>query len=146
MTTDPPKTSIFDAYRVYFNNQSYKVSIIVLSFCGFLFGWMILLSIVAVLYRKVFERLIDQDSYEARLQLQEVTQQRDLNDEKLMHQINHIEHSSDQVEDISDNSRDKTMEIEEKPQIKGFKQHKYEELQQTMSINKDDIKQDQQSI
>jgi hypothetical protein len=38
-----------------------------------------------------------------------------------MHQINHIEHSSDQVEDISDNSRDKTMEIEEKPQIKGFK-------------------------
>jgi hypothetical protein len=46
----------------------------------------------------------------------------------VMHQINNKEHSSDQVDDITDNSKDKTMEIEEKPQIKGFKYHKYEEL------------------
>jgi hypothetical protein len=39
----------------------------------------------------------------------------------VMHQINNKEHSSGQIDDITDNSRDKTMEIEEKPQIKGFK-------------------------
>ena len=118
---------------------------IVLSFCGFLFAWMIFLSMLAILYRKVFERLIDKESYEARLQLQELTHQRDLNDEKLMHQIKENEHNIGQEDDLSDNSRDKTMENEEKPHIKGFKHHEYQELQQTMSINQDDLKKDQQS-
>ena len=64
----------------------------------------------------------------------------------VMHQINNKEHSSDQVDDITDNSKDKTMEIEEKPQIKGFKYHKYEELQQTMSVYQDNIIKNQQPV
>lgn len=96
---------------------------------------MFLLTILAVLFRHVFERLIDHDSYQARLQLSEIRHQQDLNDEKLMHQMNNNEQSNDQ----SDNSKDKTMELDEQPKIKGFK-HKYQELQQTMAINNQDLK------
>ena len=40
-----------------------------------------------------------------------------------MHQIKENEHNIGQEDDLSDNSRDKTMENEEKPHIKGFKHH-----------------------
>lgn len=47
--------------------------------------------------------------------------------------------NNEQSNDQSDNSKDKTMEIDEQPKIKGFK-HKYQELQQTMAINNQDLK------
>ncbi len=95
---------------------------------------MIFLTVLAILYRHLFERLIDHESYEARMQLREIRHLQEQNDEKLMQKMNEKDKSSDQQDEMSDNSKDKTMEVDEYPKIKGFK-HKYLELQQTSIIN-----------
>ena len=56
--------------------------------------------------------------------------------------MNDKEKSSDQQDEMSDNSKDKTMEVDEYPKIKGFK-HKYLELQQTSIINLQDSKEEE---
>ncbi len=64
--------SIIDTYRVYFNHQSYQVSIIVLAFSGFLIAWMLFISILALIYRHLFEKHFDLEAYQAKQELKEV--------------------------------------------------------------------------
>jgi hypothetical protein len=64
--------SIIDTYRVYFNHQSYQVSIIVLAFNGSLIAWMLFISILALIYRNFFEKHFDLEAYQAKQELKEV--------------------------------------------------------------------------
>ena len=49
-------TSIFDTYSVYFNQESYRVTIIVIAYSVVIIGWMCLLLALGCIYRHVLEK------------------------------------------------------------------------------------------
>ena len=93
-TTTTPTTSIIDTYSVYFNAQSFQVSIIVVSYVLALFGWMILICISSCLYRFALERFIAPDEYEARIHSNKINKLRREEDEEIVEEMEKEEASS----------------------------------------------------
>ena len=83
-STTANKTSIFDTYAVYFNSQSFKVSIIVVGYVIGILGWMLLLLISACIYRHAFERYCSPADFWARKETTKMKSLREKEEEELM--------------------------------------------------------------
>ncbi|CDW74467.1 UNKNOWN [Stylonychia lemnae] len=96
-TTTASSNSIFDTYSVYFNSQSYKVTMIVIGFSIAIISWMIVLSIIACIYRRFLEKKLCPVDYEVRMKSNQMRRQKEDDEEKILKEMQKHEnhHSTD---------------------------------------------------
>jgi uncharacterized membrane protein (DUF106 family) len=73
---------------------------------------MILISILACAYRHLFEKMIDPESYQARMELKEIREMKEKEDEELMNQLEEQEKEGEE-EESAEQSSNKTIDIDE---------------------------------
>lgn len=65
-TDQTAKASILDAYSVYFNAQSYQVTMAVVYFAAAIGIWMFVVTLIGCMYRHAFEERVDPEMKQAR--------------------------------------------------------------------------------
>lgn len=88
------KASLLDTYSVYFNAQSYQVTVAVLGFIGAIGIWMFVVSVIGCMYRHAFEERVDPEARRARQELREVRKLMDEEDEEIRKKIHSKDHNT----------------------------------------------------
>eukprot|EP00347_Sterkiella_histriomuscorum_P002240 403368934 len=94
-STTSTSTSIFDTYSVYFNRQSYRVTVIVIVYFVVVFGWMLFLLAVSCIYRHYLEKRWYPLDYRLRQDAKRVRSLKQEEDEKMLKEMQKEEHLVD---------------------------------------------------
>ena len=91
-STSSSSSSIVGTYALYFNEQSYLTSIIVVCFISALFGWMVVVFISSCVYRHALERFLAPEDYNARKYSSKIKHLKFKEEEELMEKMQEHEH------------------------------------------------------